>query len=173
MDYEKEYTKLHKKSEGIFSGNSLLPHIAAIDDLIKATKAKTLLDYGCGKAHPYLRDHIHDRWGIPRPYLYDVGVKRFSALPTGQFDGVICTDVLEHIAEPDLPQLIERLYSYTGKFLFLSIATRPAKKKFKDGTNVHLTIRPRDWWRELLMAHYPESRAADQLIIRTVYMEEA
>jgi 2-polyprenyl-3-methyl-5-hydroxy-6-metoxy-1,4-benzoquinol methylase len=34
--------------------------------------------------------------------LYDPGYPKHSALPKGKYDGVICTDVIEHIDEKDL-----------------------------------------------------------------------
>ena len=42
--------------------------------------------------------------------------------PTGQFDGVISTDVLEHCPEPDLPWILDEMFGAARKFIFANIA---------------------------------------------------
>ena len=47
--------------------------------------------------------------GVWEIRLYDPCVPRFSTFPAGlQFDGVISTDVLEHIPNVDLPWVVGR-----------------------------------------------------------------
>jgi hypothetical protein len=170
FDYRRAYTKLHRKSDQIFSGRSLLPHVISIGECIAATKSKKLLDYGSGKGAQYYEHRVHEDWGVPIPYLYDVGLPAFRSFPDGEtFDGVICTDVLEHIHERDLPSIVRQVFMAADKFVFLSISTVNAKKEFKDGTNVHLTVRPRDWWRRHIQQWYPEEKRENNLLIRIVY----
>jgi hypothetical protein len=164
FDYAKEYSALHRKGEDTFSGMSLMPHVKEIGKLIEKTSSTKLLDFGCGKAKQYIVHRAHEKWGVPRPTLYDVGVKPFSKLPKGTFHGVICTDVLEHIAEEDLDEVIERLVSYTERFLFISVATRLAKKTFADGSNVHKTVRMDRWWMERIRSHYSSFAGRDPLV---------
>ena len=43
-----EYKKFHREQRNYGSGGALKFHKQHIDDLIKDTKAETLLDFGCG-----------------------------------------------------------------------------------------------------------------------------
>jgi hypothetical protein len=42
---------------------------------------------------------MKEYWGVESIRCYDPGYPPFSTLPEGRFDGVICTDVLEHCPE--------------------------------------------------------------------------
>lgn len=146
MDKEflaKEYKSFQAK--GQFSGGSLAPHIKEITGLIKQCECKTLLDYGCGKAREHKKNKL-----IDNVTLYDAYCEPYTKKPEGTFDMVICTDVLEHIPMNEVGKIIAELMNYTNKVLFLSICTKPAKKTFRNGVNVHLTIQPESWWEQLL-----------------------
>jgi SAM-dependent methyltransferase len=127
----------------------------SIADLVQRTGAKRLLDYGSGRGYQYLRDRVHEVWGI-LPYCYDIGVRQLSDRPEGVFDGIICTDVLEHIDEEDLPEILQDLFGYVrvGGFVYLEICCRPAFKLLENGENVHLTVRNPDWWRALIADYH-------------------
>jgi hypothetical protein len=142
---------------------SIKPHIHRIKPLIHETGARTLLDYGCGKGLQYEPqrisvegvgewDSLLDYWGIEELHCYDPGYEPFSKLPEGKFDGVICTDVLEHCNEVDLPWIVEEIFSYAKRFVFASIACYPAKTHLPNGENAHCTVRPPQWWRDLFGA---------------------
>lgn len=146
IDYAVEYRRLHEK-EDRFIGMSILPHVDDIAWLVAETGTKTLLDYGCGKGEQYTRFAVHSYWGSIMPTLYDIGVPEFSMLPKKKFDGVICTDVLEHIAVEDVKSVVKDLFRHAHLWVFMSICTRPAKKTFDDGRNVHLTVKSERWWR--------------------------
>jgi len=138
-----EYRRMH--DDGKFSGASLRPYLSEIDKLIKEYNIVTLLDYGCGKAS------IHNRHKLAKEVcLYDPYYAPYSVKPTGTFDMVICTDVLEHVPEDEVGKVIHDLINYTDKVLFVSISTKKAKKTFGNGENVHVTIRPKEWWEDML-----------------------
>jgi hypothetical protein len=150
MDYAKEYGALHKRSNKIFSGRSITPHAGTIKELVTWAGAKTLLDYGSGKGLQYRIDGIHHKWGGILPTCFDVGVIAFKQKPVGKFNGVICTDVMEHIAEDDVQFVMDEIYDFVDQtrpgFVFFAICCRLAKKSFSNGKNLHLTVRPPDWW---------------------------
>jgi len=133
-----EYRRLHAASK--FSGGCLKLYISEVRELIKKYDCKTILDYGCGKAL------YHDKAKLGKVTLYDPYYDPYSKKPEGKFDIVICTDVMEHIPMEDIENTINELIGYTNKVLFLSICTKPANKRFANGKNVHLTIRPEFWW---------------------------
>lgn len=155
MDKEflaKEYMAMHAKKK--FSGISLQPHISEIERLIKEYDCKTILDYGCGQGS------LHKKKKLGEVTLYDPYYIPYSKKPSGNFDMVICTDVMEHIPEQEVGKVLAELIEYTDKILFLSISTVPAKKTFSNGENVHLTVKPKEWW-ELMI-----STAKDIKIVR-------
>ena len=115
---------------------------------MRETKAVRLLDYGSGKGYQYLRDRIHDVWGGILPHCYDPGVRQLIKRPEGLFDGVICTDVMEHIDRRDVGLVLTDIFGFLrpGGFAYFNIYCGPSGKKFPDGTDVHLTVETPEWW---------------------------
>lgn len=149
--------------EETFDGRSLLPHTLTIRDLIGKLGAKTLLDYGAGKGTLYnMRDlktptgevfpDLRSYWNLAAITLYDPGHTPYSAYPTGRFDAVISTDVLEHVPAEDIPWTLGELFGFADKFVFVTIAGYPAKKLMPNGENAHCTLQPIDWWEGQLNA---------------------
>jgi hypothetical protein len=91
---------------------------------------------------------IKSYWGVAEIRCYDPGYAPFAELPTGSFDGVICTDVLEHCPEEDIPWIVEELFGFARKFVFANVACFPARKRLPSGGNAHCTIKPVKWWEE-------------------------
>jgi hypothetical protein len=149
-----EYRRLHALKK--FSGACLQNHLPEIKALIKEYDCNSVLDYGCGKAT------CHKKAALPNVTLYDPYYEPYSKKPTDDmlFDMVICTDVLEHIPEDEVGKVLHELMFFTHKVLFLAICTKPAKKTFANSENVHLTVRPKEWWESML------STAKDIKIVR-------
>lgn len=143
-----------------FDGRSLAPQAARIKKLVERTGASTVLDYGSGKGTQYdpkpLRvvgegewEGIIDYWGVDEVVCFDPAYKPYSTLPTGTFDGVISTDVLEHCPESDVAWIVDEMFGFATKFVFATAACYPANKRLPNGENAHCTIRPTDWWQEV------------------------
>jgi hypothetical protein len=162
------YARMHVEGEarlGIpaaltFPGTSLVPHVARIKLLVDATGAKTVLDYGAGKGEQYrpfavvldgrrVADGIAEYWGVT-VQCYDPGYAGHSRLPASTFDGVVCTDVLEHCPEEDLPWIIDEILGFARRFLYLNVACFPARKSLPNGENAHATVRAPQWWEALV-----------------------
>ena len=143
MDEMEYYIDQHRQSHALndsFNGKSLVPHIAAIDALMRTHGCDTILDYGCGKAQCW---PTHWQGRITG---YDPAYGPYSARPTGQYDMVICTDVMEHVPQSAVAAVIQDIFAFRVRWAYFSICVRASNKTLPDGTNKHVTIRPRDWW---------------------------
>lgn len=168
MNYEEAYSCLHQ-NEKYFPGYSIDPYVPAIKHLVETVKPARILDYGSGKGFQYLVHRVHEQWGGMLPYCYDVGVRQLRPRPEGTFGGVICTDMMEHIEEGDVDDVLSDIYSFVEDegFVFFSICCLPArKKKLPDGRNVHLTVKPPAWWNDKLRKY------AHRLTLLSVAYEE-
>lgn len=136
-----EYCELNRQlhaSRPDFGGNGAkwAEHVEA---LAKAVQARTICDYGCGKAS--LSKAIKSRTVIN----YDPAIPEYSAMPEPA-DLVVSSDVLEHV-EPDcLDDVLDTLQYLSLKAIFLTVATVPAKKFLADGRNAHLIVEQPRWW---------------------------
>jgi SAM-dependent methyltransferase len=133
-----------------FRGLSILQHRKQIAKLCREHQVRNLLDYGCGAGDAYRSPHkLHKEFGLRwfEVTLYDPAFIENADMPLGRFDGVLCSDVLEHVPEEDVDELIDALFHYARKFVWASVCCRQAKKTFPDGTNLHVTLRPIEWWR--------------------------
>ena len=153
-DYIVQYKQYHRENNN-YSGNSLQPQAMHIQDLIIDTKSQTVLDYGCGKGHQYTKWNMHKDWGL-MPELYDPAVPTHDVLPNKQFDGIISTDVMEHIPEEQIPEVFEYIFSHADKFVFLGISTQLAKALLPNGENAHCTVKPIEWWTNMVEKHAPK-----------------
>lgn len=157
MDYEAAYRELHK-SDKIFRGNLTDHAIARIKELVDTYGTREILDFGSGKGVQYLGQRAHEAWGV-LPYCYDPGVGAFATMPEKQFGGIICTNVMEHIAEEDLMATFHLLFSKLEKtesaWVYFEICTRTSRKMLPDGRSVHLTVRPPEWWMDVIRGFRP------------------
>lgn len=179
MDYAAEYTRIHEQHPKFFAGMSLKRYVDDLVKIVKEHRPKRLLDYGSGRGYQYLKARYHIRWapymcgfdssmegdgvealaGNELPICYDVGVRQLSERPQGKFDGIINTDMMEHIDAPDVPRILDDILSFidpaTAKpFVFFAISCVPDDKPFtlSDGRGVHVTLKDPPWWRAQITA---------------------
>jgi hypothetical protein len=147
--------------QDVFPGKSLPPQAPRIKRLVERTGAASILDYGSGKGRQYEMapftapdgtryDCIQDYWDVDYVQCYDPSYPPYSALPQGRFDGVVSTDVLEHCPEEDIPWIVDEIFGYAERFVFANVACYPAMSRMPNGANAHCTIRPSEWWIDLL-----------------------
>lgn len=155
MNHLAEYRKMAEAGSQ-FHGTSILQHRDSIRKLARQVDARSLLDWGAGRGDAYSSPHkLHHQLGISRKdvWLYDPSFAKHDRKPTGKYDLVLCSDVLEHVPEPDVDAFVATLFSHAKKAVWASVCTRPAKKFFSDGvTNLHCTLREFSWWREKMEA---------------------
>ncbi|HEV3010114.1 MAG TPA: class I SAM-dependent methyltransferase [Burkholderiales bacterium] len=158
--HENGDTRLGIPAALTFAGQSLPRQAGHIKRWIERTGAQSILDYGSGKGEQYSLarlvdpqtqiDHpdIRSYWGVKEIRCFDPAYDPFAELPSGTFDGVICTDVLEHCPEEDIPWILGELFAFAGKFVFANIACFPARKFLPSGGNAHCTVKPQKWWQQ-------------------------
>ena len=166
-----QYRRLHRDGEPalnlppemVYRGDSLPKYVRQIRGMILEHSAHALLDYGSGKGLQYTQlelsipgegdfPNIPAYWGVPPPRCYDPAYPPFSDPPVEMYDGVLCTDVLEHCPEEDLDWIVAELFSLARKFVFASISCVAAKKTLPNGENAHCTVQSRDWWQQKIVA---------------------
>ena len=138
-----QYKILHTTKKYGRSSIKLLKLIKKIIDF----KPESILDYGCGQSK--LLDYLKAK----RRYRYDPAIKKYIQLPKTKVDLVLCIDVLEHILEEDLDNVLKELKSLSNKVIF-SIGTKLATHKLPNGLNAHITVKPKKWWIKKLSKYF-------------------
>ena len=154
-EWIEQYKQYHLENTEYGNGGCLKFYLQHIIDLVQDWNAESLLDFGCGKAEGYLEYKHHEHWGI-MPSLYDPAILEYQNIPEGTFDGVISFDVMEHIPKEQIPETFDQIFSRADKFVFLGIATSPAKAVLPNGDNAHCTVEPIEWWEEMVHKHAPK-----------------
>lgn len=163
--YIEQYKQAHKDPKN-FPGISIRYYVKDIAQIIDETEAKTLLDFGCGQGEQYTNVELMKKWGkLPNkvwgimPSLYDPAVEKHEFFPEGRFDGVISTDVMEHVPEDSVDFVLEQIFSKANKFVYLAIATYLGKMtshNLPNGESPHITVYPDNWWIERVSKFIPD-----------------
>jgi hypothetical protein len=114
-------------------------------------KPHSIIDYGCGQSR--FLDELKLGYEV-RLVRYDPAIPAFSQKPRMRADLLVNIDVLEHIEETDIDDLIAELSSLCKNAIII-VDTKLATTFLPDGRNAHITIRPHAWWRERLLKHFP------------------
>ena len=85
-------------------------------------------------------------------YPYDPAFPEYG-LPK-EADIVCCIDVLEHIEEVYLSNVLDELKKITINLGFFTVATKPASKFLRDGRNAHLIQKPASWWLPMMCSRF-------------------
>jgi hypothetical protein len=124
-----------------WNGGSTLGYYKEIKALVDKHNAKSLLDYGCGKALHYKEEspikfegQTFDKFlGIETVFKHDPCVAEYSTLPpAGQkFDAVIMIQALGLVPDKDVPWVVELLMEHTAKFCYIGNVDpgKPVKEK--------------------------------------------
>lgn len=152
-EYKSQLVKKHQTSPWGGGGWTWIPDVAR---LIVAHRLKqpTVLEYGSGR-RTFKQTMA---WAMPHVHVteYDPGVSGIDIVPTGQFDLVLCTDVMEHVERQFVDQTFDRLHAYTLHATIFNIACTPSKSTLPDGRNAHITVEPPAWWRGRIERLWPD-----------------
>lgn len=129
-----EAAKKHHASSKTYSGKLLRPHVFYIKELIERLQIGSILDYGCGKGAQYEwkmpsenGKNVEEYWGLDVT-KYDPAWPAFATEPVGKFDLVICTHTLGSIPLSDRSSVIDKLYDFAWKGLYIAEKIGPIKK---------------------------------------------
>lgn len=141
-------------------------YIPVVTNILKSRDIKSVWDYGCGVNH-ILLSHIKKRFPKIRSTGYDpvfrVNRKSYHNFITETpVDMIISTDCLEHLWETELDTCFGYWKKKNPKYIFVTTHNRLADKKLPDGTNVHKTVKPVEWWTETIQRHFPDHKVSNE-----------
>lgn len=151
-------------AEKVFDGRHLIPHIEVLRQLCRRFQAKSLLDYGCGKALAYEGTKAKSKgtgldvqglkalWELDRVAFYDPALAQFADLPEGSFDAVLATNVLEFTPPEDIDWVLSEIVGYATRFVFIAVACYASSWTLPGGGNYHATVASAGWWTDRLLA---------------------
>jgi hypothetical protein len=80
--------------------------------------------------------------------LWEMG----NEVPASDF--AFSADVLEHIPTEKVPEVLTRIAERTRRGGFFQISTQPDNFGRKVGETLHLTVKPPEWWREVIAEYF-------------------
>jgi len=143
-----QYRQIHASS---VYGNTSVKALRFLRPEISLLRPRSIIDYGCGQSK--FLDEIRLGYNV-RCVRYDPAIPEYSRKPSFRADLLVNVDVLEHIEESELDDVIAELAAL-GWNAIIVVDTRPASAFLPDGRNAHVTVRPKLWWRERLLKHFP------------------
>lgn len=149
MDIVEQYKILHQTTPSYGAGGGqYLSEVRLFIDYLKPT---SVLDFGCGK-ESLIRKLAHHYPQIEF-YGYDPAIPGRDTLPIEKADLIITTDVLEHIPEDALPDVVETMASISDH-VFAVLHHALAERILSSGTNAHCTVKPPQWYYELFGRYF-------------------
>lgn len=147
-NYRQQQKKLHENPNYGVASLSFAP---IVWNLMKTNDIKSISDYGAGKQNlKKALDKLADRTFDYFPY--DPAFEDYGKPTPAEM--ACCIDVLEHIEEEFLSNVLNDLARITQKVGFFTIHTGPAQKVLDDGRNAHIIQQPSSWWLPKLCEHF-------------------
>lgn len=124
--------------------SAIQPSAAVMDgeglqNLIKKTKSATILEYR-------FADEVAEQSDTSITH-YDPADPSGDTRPEGYFDGVVCPEALNYIPDEDVPWVIEDLFEWASRFVYVVIENSPREKMLADGSFLHSRPRSQAWWK--------------------------
>lgn len=156
----KKYTKAHELN-GYKENNCGKQFVLGFIETVNISKDDTILDIGCGNAIATLEfinlgycatgvDIVDARCDKDIPFIHAPAWD----LPSIEVDHIFCTDMLEHIPEHKIDDVLDCFQRVCRKGIFLNVATRGDNMGASIGETLHLTVRPLSWWMEKLKTKF-------------------
>ncbi|MFN3880266.1 MAG: methyltransferase domain-containing protein [Nitrincola lacisaponensis] len=145
-----QYKKIHSEKPDYGNLSVLDKNYDYIKSILSFLKPKNFIDFGCGKG--VLADTLSKDFSI-HSFKYDPAIPKFANTPTGEFDVLINTDVLEHIPETDLDSVINHMRSLSS-IAIIVVHLALSQEILPNGENAHCTIKSPSEWKVLLSNYY-------------------
>jgi hypothetical protein len=152
--------ELHRRAGDYGAGS--VRYATPVIQYIEEFGCTTVLDYGCGKGG--LVRSLKTK-GI-QAEGYDPAVPRFETMPSGSFDMITCTDVMEHVYEPCVPEVFATIASHNPNVIYFVIVYVNGPRMLEDGTPAHCNVHPPEWWEKKLEDFYGDDYDIRKPIIR-------
>jgi len=147
-----------------FDGGGIKRIVKALEKEIRSRKkAVTILDFGSGHGihwHSQVLTKSDRKVSLVESigpklagfYRYDPAHPLYDEKPTGKYDIILCTDVLEHVPEALVPSVLQEIRTYVKDdgIIYLSIALEPSSNFFSDGENMHCTLMDTKRWERFI-----------------------
>jgi hypothetical protein len=152
--YEELQKDLHKKGKYGAEGHHDLELVgrSVLALYHKYRRKLTFLDYGCGQEK--LSKALNQIFNVLDTTLYDPFIDKHSKEPEGEFDLVTCFDVMEHVEEPCINNVLKHIVEKSKAVILFSIALGDAVKTLKDGRNAHITQKNAMWWYKKIAQYF-------------------
>lgn len=137
---------LEESSGGKVYGKSSEDLLLKIAPLVNEINPKKILDFGCGRSS--LISYFWNN-GERELFKYDPAIREYREVVKDPMDLVICTDVMEHIPEDFLFLVLDQIQEVSNNAIF-TISLKSARKKLPSGVNAHITIRPVEFWIQII-----------------------
>lgn len=161
-DYVEQYRLFHARKAS-FNGTSCLRLWREIVGARARLDCKSALDFGCAKGEQYRRriwsggafHTLEELLAVPVT-KYDPAIPAHAAEPAGQFDLVICVDVLNCMPASEVPRTVARLYELTRKVLLVGINQLECGKYLPNGLCAVQNYQEDAWWEAAVVRHAPD-----------------
>ncbi|MFH1498877.1 MAG: methyltransferase domain-containing protein [Verrucomicrobiota bacterium] len=142
-----QYKQIHATRQ---YGDTSIKNLRYLRPQVQVLAPATILDFGCGRSK--LVDVLGQATGA-RITRHDPAIPEFSAEPEGTFDLLTNIDVLEHVPEENLDDVVGKMASLCRNAIIV-IDTVPAEAVLPNGENAHCTLRTHAWWQQYLSKHF-------------------
>ena len=149
-DYRSQNQQCHEQDKGFGSnGRRWAPLVVERTKEFRNTIGTCrVLDYGCGQNLLWreLATNHQEAFDKIEFASYDPAVPKYSTMPRGMFDYVICTDLLEHVEPNLLDNVIEHVIKFAQFGIFFNMPYRLGNRVLPDGSPCHKTVKDAIWW---------------------------
>jgi len=142
--YMRQLKELHVRKDRPRGFGGKVKPLGMFNKYMDDWKPQSALDYGCGKA--VILEHLKLKYTNTVWEGYDPAVLEYCTVDRDHYDLVFSNDVLEHIEQEYVTNVLSHINDLAKKFIWLRIDTHPARKTLSDGRNAHLSLYPKDWW---------------------------
>lgn len=131
-------------------GTSSVKYLRFLRPEIHVLGPTSILDYGCGQSR--FVDMLDLGPDVARN-RYDPAIPEFATPVAKPVDLLVNIDVLEHIEDADLDDVIADMHRSCRHALII-VDTKASNHTLGDGRNAHVSLHPHAWWEQKLASHF-------------------